>query len=357
MSHRILSILVALLVGLSMASDAWARASKSTSTGSRGTRTYDRPIERSYTPPPATAAPARPSVEQTPLTQPAAPAAQQPMYRPGTMGQTAPGMAAAAQPSFFQRNPMMAGVLGGLVGAGIGSMLFGHSPALAAASDAAPGASMMGILLQVALIGGLAWLAFRLFRRKTAPAADANPYGVQGHGYSEHGHDQGYQRDAVTYPNGQTHHQEPQLALGNANPRRIEKEFEPSHEDKDEFTRIVQGVQKAWSDGNMAALRPLVTPEILGWMSEDLARDQSKGLRNVVENVTLLKGDVTESWREEKLEYATAMITFSALDYMVEEESGKVVEGDAHKPVEATEAWTFARSPGGKWLLSAIEQV
>lgn len=116
-------------------------------------------------------------------------------------------------------------------------------------------------------------------------------------------------------------------------------------------------MQKAWSEGNPVALRALATPEVVGWMSEDLSRDQSKGVRNVVEDVQLLKGDVTESWRDAELEYATAVITFSAKDYVARIDNGQVVEGDAHRPVETTEAWTFVRSPGGRWLLSAIEQV
>ncbi len=37
--------------------------------------------------------------------------------------------------------------------------------------------------------------------------------------------------------------------------------------------------------------------------------------------------------------------------------SGRVVEGDPNQPTEATEVWTFMRSRGGPWLLSAIQQV
>lgn len=323
MRHKFLSVFVAALVAVTMASDAWAKAGKGSSMGSRGSRTYDRPIERSTTPPPAQTAPSQ-----------AAPApAGQPMYNPGAVRQ--PGMAAApmaAQPSFLQRNPMMAGMLGGLVGVGIGSMLFGNSPALAAASDAAPGASAFGMFLQIALIGGLGYLAYRMFRRRQQPAA---PVGAAA-----------YQRQAETTYGG-----------ASAAPRRAEKEFELSPEDQDTFTQIIAGVQKAWSDGNPIALRALVTPEVMGWMSEDLARDQSNGVRNVMEDVSLLKGDVTETWRDEKMEYATALIVFSAKDYMVSLADGRVVEGDAQNPVETQEAWTFARSPGGRWMLSAIEQV
>ncbi|MCR6631723.1 MAG: TIM44-like domain-containing protein [Magnetospirillum sp.] len=345
MRHKLFAVLLSLLVALSLGADAWARAGKGSSMGSRGSRTYDRPVERTITPPPPAQAP-RPSVEQAPL----APSGAQPMYNPGAVRQQpAPGMAAAApmgaaaQPGFFQRNPMMAGVLGGLAGAGIGSMLFGHSPALAAASDAAPGASAFGMLLQVALIGGLAWLAFRLFRRRSA--------------------------QAEPMPNAGYHREMPSSVPASAQPapadggfaataqRRVEKEFELSAADQDAFSAIIAGVQKAWSEGNPVALRQLATPEVVGWMGEDLSRDQSRGVRNVVEGVQLLKGDITETWRDAELEYATAVITFSAKDYVVRVEDGQVVEGDAQHPVETTEAWTFVRSPGGRWLLSAIEQV
>ena len=41
-------------------------------------------------------------------------------------------------------------------------------------------------------------------------------------------------------------------------------------------------------------------------------------------------------------------------DRMVDRNSGQVLSGG---PDEATEAWTFTRTRGGPWLLSAIQQV
>lgn len=334
-----------------MGADAWARAGKGTSTGSRGSRTSDRPIERTITPPAPSAAPARPAIEQAPLAAPAAPAAQQPMYNPGAMRQ--PGMAAApmaapqAQPGFFQRNPMMAGVLGGLVGAGIGSMLFGHSPALASASSAAPGASFLGLLLQLALVGGLAWLAYRMFRRRSEPQPHPQVHREPSVADTDYRRD--YSPSVTTSM--------PSVGGVTTARRRVEKEFEVSPDDQETFTHIISGVQKAWSDNNPVALRQLATPEVVGWMGEDLARDQSRGVRNVMEDVQLLKGDITETWRDGDMDYATALITFSAKDYVVRISDGQVVEGDARNPAEVTEAWTFVRGAGGKWLLSAIEQV
>lgn len=320
--HRILSGLLVVLLALSLSAEAWARAGKSGSLGSRGSRTYDRPIERSIAPTP------QPSAQ---------PGTSQPMYNPNAVRPAAPVAGAAApamaqQPGFFQRNPIMGGIMGGLIGAGIGSMLFGSNSAMAAASDAAPMASMFGTLLQIALIGGLAYMAMRLFRRKAQPAGGVSSAPA-------------YQREAMD--NTGSH----------AAAQRVAKEFEVSDDDQAQFGRIIEGVQKAWSEGNPVALRQLVTPEVAGWIGEDLARDQANGVRNVVEDVTLLKGEVSETWRENGMDYATAIITFSARDYMVRLSDNSVVEGDPRHPMEATEAWTFIRGSGGTWVLSAIEQM
>ena len=240
-----------------------------------------------------------------------------------------------AQPGFFQRNPFMAGLAGGLVGAGIGSMLFGHSPALAEAGAAAPGASFLGLLLQLALIGGLVWLGVRMFRGRAVDSGPvANPY-------------------LRAVPD---QHVEPSMTLLSA--PRVEKEFEPTSADQQAFTEILQGVQQAWSEGNLAALRRWATPEVVSFLSEDLSRNTSEGLINKVENVALLKGDVSESWSENGFDYLTAVITFQCIDYMVRIDGGAVVSGSLTAPVQHTEAWTFMRSvSGGRWLLSAVQQV
>ncbi|CAA7617269.1 putative Translation initiation factor IF-2 [Magnetospirillum sp. LM-5] len=324
MGFRVLAVVLAATLSVTFAAEAFAKAGKGSSMGSRGDRTYDRPIERSIAPPAPTA----------PQMAPAAPGAAQPMYNPNAVrpqpGMAAPAAAPMQQPGFFQRNPFLGGIMGGLVGAGIGSMLFGHSPAMAAAGAASPMGSMLGTLLQIALIGGLAYLGYRLFARKAQTAGSdlSAPY----------------QREAAA-------------PMGAQAAARVAKEFEPSAADQEMFTQIITGVQKAWSDGNPVAIRQLVTPEVAGWMGEDLAKDQSAGVRNVMEDVQLLAGDVTEAWREGEREYVTARITFSAKDYTVRLSDGQVVDGDRNRPVESTELWTFLRVGGGSWLLSAIEQV
>lgn len=347
MKRILFTALVALTLAFAGVGDALAKAGSTSrssggSFGSKGSRTHDAPMERTLAPPTAPQRPAGPPPAPQAAPRPgnvdAAPLAPQ-AGRPGIMGGTP--MAPAAQPGFFQRNPFMAGLAGGLVGAGIGGMIFGHSPALAAAGEAAPGAGLLGLLLQLALIGGLVWLAVRMFRGRSAAAgagAMANPY--------------------LRAAPGQ--HIEPVMAVSHAAPApRIEKEFDPTEVDQGAFTEILLGVQKAWSDGDLAGLRRWATPEVVSFLSEDMSRNASEGLQNKVEQVALLKGDVSQSWSENGFDYLTAILTFQCIDTMVRLDNGAVVSGSPGTPVQHTEAWTFMRAAtgNGRWLLSAVEQV
>jgi hypothetical protein len=65
-------------------------------------------------------------------------------------------------PQFGSVHPFWSGMLGGFVGAGLAGMLFGHGFAPIGLS---PGGAALGLLLQLALIGGLVWWGLRLFRR------------------------------------------------------------------------------------------------------------------------------------------------------------------------------------------------
>jgi len=380
MRQYLFPVLVALTLVLTGAADALAKAgstsksSSGSSFGSRGSRTSDAPMERTLSlpsspsprvttpPPPPSAAPRPGNVEAQPLQPGLQPGLQQPGMRAPAMAGAA-GMAApaAAQPGFFQRNPFMAGMAGGLVGAGIGSMLFGHSPALAAASDAAPGASILGLLLQIAVIGGLIWLAFKLFRGR-APAGP-NPYAAAPRAaLSPYGSDPRVSDNPYAAPRTAVEpHFEPQ-GLSSvpplSAPQRVQREFEPTEADQNDFTNILQGVQQSWSAADPAALRAWATPEMVTFLAQDLGRNSADGLVNRVEQVSLREGDVVESWREENAQYVTARLVFDCLDYMVRTDTGVLVSGSRTSPVTHAELWTFVRpTSGGSWLLSAIQQV
>ena len=299
-TSRVICVVLAAVMVMVGGSDAFAKLGKGKSMGSRASRTADRPIERTVIPP------------APPVAQPVVPQiAPPPMLAPQPMG-------------FAQRNPFMSGFMGGMVGMGIGSLLFGH-PAYAS-YDASPGAGILGLLLQLALIGGLIWWGMRFFRGQSGGSGQVV--------------DMPYQQSAAAP------HPVPRIA----------KEFEPTDADKQVFGQILIEAQRAWTAGDISALKQIATPEMVSYLADDLAADSSQGVRNVIEDVRLLSGDVTESWTENGRQFVTAVLTFANKDYTVRMDNGAVVEGNPQMPVQNQEAWTFVRVGNGRWLLSAVER-
>ena len=67
------------------------------------------------------------------------------------------------------------------------------------------------------------------------------------------------------------------------------------------------------------------------------------------------KGDLAQAWSEGSREYATVAMRFSMLD-VTYDANERVVDGSRTERQQVTEVWTFVRSQGGRWILSAIQQ-
>lgn len=341
-ARRFTAVAVALMVALS-AGAADARASKSTSSGSRGERTHSEPA--ATTTAPTTAKP----MERTtaPATQPAA----------------QPGMAtpAAAQSGgFFKGGGFMSGLMGGLIGAGIGAMLFGGGFFEGLGSFA----GVLGFILQVMLVVFLVRLAVRFFRNRSAqgpaPAYAGGPlnrdagFNPQNGGGPTVGGSLGG-LGGLAGGAGAAGGLGGGSAAGRAAPRQPD-EIGVQPADYEAFERLLVEVQTAYGREDIDGLKQRTTPEMLSYLSGDLADNKARGVVNAVSDVTLLQGDLSEAWREGNVEYATVAMRFSLIDVTKDRATGRVVEGDASRPTEATELWTFVRPIGGAWHLSAIQQ-
>ena len=296
---------LALAPALAQARAGSSYGGRGSSFGSRGTRTWEyngaQPLNRSLTPPPS-----------------------RPNFAPGSPAPAYGG-------SFFQRHPFLTGLAGGL----FGSWLFGHA---ANAEGAGGGAgSFFGTLLWLAIIGLVIWFVVRRFRA----GAFANGWPTAGPATFR-----ARQAGTAFAPAGQFRGRDVNLADA----------------DLQAFQRLHTAIQYAWSNGDLGQMRRLMTPEMLSYFSEELSRNTSRGLRNVVSNVELVKGELTEAWEESDLQYATALLRWRAADYMLRlgappGDRNSVVSGDPRSPGEFEEVWTFVRRRGGDWLLSAIQQI
>jgi predicted lipid-binding transport protein (Tim44 family) len=319
--RRLTGVAVALMMALS-AGSADARASKSTSSGSRGDRTYSAPATTSTAPTTA-----------KPMERTTAPAAQPGVQAP----------AAAQSGGFFRGGGFMSGLMGGLIGAGIGAMLFGGG----FFSGLGSFAGILGFILQIVLVVFLVRLAMRFFRNRSAQSSGPIP-AYAGGPLNRDATEAGFNPQQGGGPLGG--------GLGGRAAPRQPDEIGVQPADYEAFERLLVGVQTAYGREDVDGLSRLATPEMLSYFSGDLADNKAKGVVNKVSDVTLLQGDLSEAWREGNVEYATVAMRFSLIDVTLDRASGRVVEGDASRPTEATELWTFIRPLGGAWHLSAIQQ-
>ncbi len=319
---------------------AEARGGGGKSAGSRGDRTYQAPA-------PTQTAPTQAQPMQRSAT-PQQPAAQSQAQRP---------MQPATQGGFFQRNPFLGGLMGGLLGAGLIGMLMGGG------FFGEGMAGMLGMLMQIALIGGLIYLAMMLFRRRQAAPAAGVPAGAYGYNAAPEPQEQPLQRSATPGVGGGMLGGLGGGGLGGmlgggATARRPGRTDEIGIKEADFqiFETLLGEIQIAWSKGDMGRLKQLMTPEMAGYFAEELSANIARGVENHVEDGRLEQGDLSEAWREGDMEYATVAMRFSLIDYMKRISDGAVVEGSATERTEATEIWTMVRPRGGQWILSAIQQ-
>lgn len=326
MNRKPTAILVAILAAglVLLPALVEAKAGRGGSFGSRGTRTYQAAPPTQTAP---SAAPVQRSVTPPAQTQ----AAPTTAARPGATA----GAPAAAQPAGFFNRPFMPALMGGLIGMGIGGLLFGGGLFGEGGLGAMGFGGLVGLLLQLALVFFIVRLAMNFFRNRQQPAVAGGP--------------QQYDRAPVSdIPPTQAARTGAMLGAGVAPALQIgDADFEA-------FQQALSDIQAGWSTGDLEALRRHVTPEMLGYFSQELSLLASQGLSNHVEAVNLEQGDLAEAWSENGVDYATVAMRWSALDYTTDA-SGKVVEGSRS---ESVETWTFLRAgPNGRWILSAIQQV
>jgi len=312
LSSRAFVLVAALAGGAMLAADyAEARSGRGNSAGSRGSKTHESA-------PATNTAPRAAQPIQNSITQPG---------RPG-----APAAAAAA--SQASRGSMMRNVLtGALIGAGL-MALFGLGGGMA---------QVLGFILQMLLIAGIVILAIMLFRRLRG--GSSQPALAQA--------------AAGTGP-AQAPGQQNAYRAGAAGAGATAPELTIVGDDYNAFERLLKEVQLSYANADIDALGQRVTPEMLSHFARELDENKRRGVSNDMSEPKLLQGDLAEAWREAGGEYATVDMRYEIIDALVDQRTGRVIEGSTTEPQQVVERWTFWRPVGAgpdKWELSAIQQV
>jgi predicted lipid-binding transport protein (Tim44 family) len=327
---------VALALGMLAAQPADAR--RGGSFGSRGARTYSAPSSTATAP--SGAAPIQRS-----MTAPGA------TTQPGGAFAPRPGM-----PGYVGGNPYGApfggfrggGFLGGLVAGGLIGGLMGHGwgGGWGGYGGGGFGGGFLTIIIQLAILFFIVSLVSRIFLRRRGP--QFSPFqtqrpaygGAPGFGGGIGGGGFGGGPAAAPY-------------VPTTGPA---WEIPISAQDQATFESLLKEVQDAFGREDYAALRERCTPEIMGYLAEELSDNATHGRKNEVTGTRLLQADVGEAWREGDTDYATAALRYESIDLMRDRATGAVLSGDPNKPSQTTELWTFARHTGGPWKLSAIQE-
>ncbi len=338
------SLVLGLGVLLVAVDQADARRVNTGGIGSRGVRTYQAPPATPTAP--GTAAP----IDRT--MTPRAQAAQ-----PGQAGQAQP-MAGAQSPG-AGRFGGFGGILGGLAVGGLVGMLLGHGFGGAA--------GLMGLVLQIGLVV-LAVMAFRRVFGRAGLAGRAGPAGHAGRPAYAGPAMSAMDRDARSEAGGAAAGGPAPGLAGSGSSRRPEsaaraapRDGAPRDEvglgrsDFDAFERLLGEIQAAHGAEDFAGLRARTTPEVMSYFAEELGENATRGVRNEVSDVRLLQGDLAEAWREGNTDYATVAMRYSSVDATRDRATGRIVEGDAERPTETVEIWTFARTQRADWKLSAVQ--
>jgi predicted lipid-binding transport protein (Tim44 family) len=313
---RLTALFATLLMAFSLVAVDTAEARRGGSFGSRGGRTTW-------------------SVPATP----ASPKATAPVQRTMTDGTTtrsttgAPA-AAAARPSLFGGFGGM--LLGGLLFSGLFGMLFGYG--------FGGFGGMLALLVQLVIVGLI--ISFFMRRRQQQPAmagnTNANAYRYEAPAGQTFGGSAGRASDA-----------QPRSAASARAGKRDELGI--SDADLQVFQQRLVQLQDAYSREDYPALRQISTPEVMGYLAEELGENATKGVRNEVYDVNLLEGDVAEAWREGDAHYATVAMRYESRDVTRDRATGEIVGGE-DRVTETAEAWTFVRRNGGDWLIAAIQE-
>lgn len=223
------------------------------------------------------------------------------------------------------------GLMGGLVGGAIGSMLFGSM-----FGGAGMGGSGIG-LIQILIFGGLFYFIYKKMNPGTRrPQSQYEQTSA------------GYDAPAAS---GSV------LDQGIAEIRQSDPDFDAAY-----FSEIAQDVffkvQAGWMRRDISSYKNLLGDTLIREYEDHFATMTRDGHLNKLENVSVRKAELVEAGIDGSEEFAVVHFEANLLDYTVDETSGDVVKGSMTDPVKFDEKWTWARAIGdSNWKLEGIEVV
>lgn len=233
----------------------------------------------------------------------------------------------SSDPYGNRQGGFLRGLAGGVAGGFLGSMLFSS---LGHAGGFGGGGGGLGFL-EILLIAGLAYLGFRWWKNRAGTSSSFQNTPT-------------YDYSAPTVSEGLNH-----APFGS-------RSTAAAKLDSDEASDIFFKIQAAWTRRDLSSVRDRIGGEMTAILDQDLQALKNAHRVNRLENISVRRTDVTDSWQEDGVDYATVRFTANLLDYTVDETSNQIVEGSDTAPVKFEEDWTFAKGAAKDWQLVGIQQ-
>ena len=318
-NFRLLTMLAALLVTtfFVVEQNAQARVGGGGSMGSRGTRSYSRPVA-----PPSQMAPSRPYAPSQP--SPAAP------YQQPSRGLFGGGFGSS--------------LLGGMAGGMLGGMLF-RSLGFGGGYGGGGGGGGIGIF-EILLLAGIAYMIYRFVARNRANGGGSGQQGkvIPINDYQNLNQGLSYEPVRDELEEGLSH-------IRQMDPSFDEKRF------NDNVMDMFFKIQGAFMNRDLSSAAGVLSDEMRGLLQRDIDTLVREKKINRLENIAVRSVEISEAWQESGKDFITAMVYANLLDYTTDDTTGAVISGSKTDPVKFEEYWTFTRPVGNNaWKLSAINQ-
>ncbi|MGD0232336.1 MAG: Tim44 domain-containing protein [Syntrophorhabdales bacterium] len=234
------------------------------------------------------------------------------------------------------------GMLGGLAGSFLGSMLF-----RGLGLGGWGGGGGIG-LFDILIIAAVLYLVYRFVNKRREQAESAAYYQSSPTGEPV------YQQSSEPAYAAGGQAMDTRTGLGYI--RQTDPYFDEARF-KDACMDMFFKIQGAWANRDMSSVRSLLTDEMHRIIEGDAEKLRREKKINKLDNIAVRSSDIIEAWQESGRDYITIRFYANLLDYTVDESTGQVVEGSKTDPVKFEEYWTFARQAGSNpWQLSAITQ-
>jgi len=129
---------------------------------------------------------------------------------------------------------------------------------------------------------------------------------------------------------------------------------------QDRVEECFRGVQTVWGQRDAGGSRPFVSDELYRTNQEELTQFDRDLVVNRIEDLRLDEVALTspvEPSEEEPTETFTALIGFTARDWIEDLRTGETVEGDAESTAYFQQRWHFVHDRRRRWVLDVVEPV